>query len=253
MIKNLLIFVLMFLTIACKESVIEPPDNSNSSDFFPNADGNSYQFNISVYDSSGLLTSGIRKSYFRGDTLLLMTPYQKKVDTMEINNNISVNQSYFRKSISGIFNYSGIDTAGFSALIPDSLRGAISFDSEYRLIYQPLSIGQKWPVYKVKVDLVYIDFDFFIVDAEVIARDSITFSYRNSTLTKEVYQIEYVAKLFTDFNSPPVKFAAFSWIAQDIGVVKWEGDSELINFFAGANIYPQNSLILEELASFEIR
>jgi type IV secretory pathway TrbD component len=57
--------------------------------------------------------------------------------------------------------------------------------------------------------------------------------------------------LITGLNQAPVTFQAHSWIADGIGIIKWEGDSELINFFAGVNIYPTNTSVIEELYSFK--
>lgn len=243
--------MLVVLITSCKESTTEPPANVNSADYFPNSDGNYYYYNSMAYDSTGLIQSGSRKSYFKGDTTLLQTPYQIRVDTVLLNSNQSIISSYFRKSPTGIFNYVGIDTTGFSGLVPDSLRGGISFDSEYRLIYQPLSLFQTWPVYKINVDYSIYQLDFFKVNAEAISKDMVTLSFRNESVAKEVYKIKYEAILLTGLNSPPLRFEAFSWIAEGIGIIKWEGDSELINFFAGTNLYPANTTVIEELYSYK--
>ncbi|MEO8233322.1 MAG: hypothetical protein ABI638_13645 [Ignavibacteriota bacterium] len=248
----LLAVVLLLITSACKESVTEPPLTNGESDFFPATKGNYYLYNVSVFDTNGLVQSGNRKSSFTGDTLLLATPYQIKVDTIQLDNIQSLTNTYFRKSSTGIFNYVGIDTTGFSGLVPDSLRGGYSFSSEYRLIYQPLSINQTWPVYKINVDLLYIEFELFGINASVISKDSITLTFRNLNVTKEVYKIRYTARLTTSLTEPPIIFEAYAWIADGIGFIKWEGDSELINFFAGKNVYPSNTTVLEELYSYKI-
>ena len=138
----LLILYTLIVAFGCKESTTESQPDVNSSDYFPNSDGNYYYYNVMASDSSGLIQSGTRKSYFKGDTTLLLTPYQIKVDTFLLNSNQSIIGSYFRKSPTGILNYVEIDTTGFSGLVPDSLQGGISFDSEYRLIFQPLSLNQ---------------------------------------------------------------------------------------------------------------
>lgn len=246
----LIIFTLMF-AVGCKESTTEPTDKITDSDFFPNTTGNYYYYNVSVYDDSSLFESGNRKSYFTGDSLLLATPYQIKVDTIQINNIQLIANSYFRKSSTGVFNYVDIDTNGFSAIVPDSLKGGISFDSEYRLIYQPILINQTWTVYKVNADLLYTQFELFGINASVISKDSISLTFRNLIVTKEVYKIRYNAKLTFSLSEPPIIFEAYAWIADGIGFIKWEGDSELINFFAGANIYPANTTVFEELYSYK--
>ncbi|HEX9251350.1 MAG TPA: hypothetical protein VF870_03865, partial [Ignavibacteriaceae bacterium] len=55
------IFSLVVLLNACKESTTEPTVDVTSSDYFPNSKGNYYHYNFSVYDSSGLIQSGTRK------------------------------------------------------------------------------------------------------------------------------------------------------------------------------------------------
>ena len=82
MIKNLLILVtLLFVSFACKESTTGPPIKNDSSDFFPNTDGNYYYYNVSIYDSNGtIIQSGTRKSFYNGDTTIFSTPYQVKID-----------------------------------------------------------------------------------------------------------------------------------------------------------------------------
>lgn len=249
--KSLLLILFTLMVVGCKESTTEPDTNVTSSDYFPNSDGNYYYYNVMASDSSGLIQSGTRKIYYSGDTTLLQTPYQIRVDTFLLNSNQSIISSYFRKSPTGIFNYVGIDTTGFSGLVPDSLQGGYSFSSEYRLIYQPLSINQTWPVYKINVDYLIYQLDFFTVSAEAISKDTVTLSFRNNSVSKGVFKIKYEAMLVTGLNSPPLKYEAFSWIADGIGIIKWEGDSEIINFFAGRNIYLPNTYVVEELNSYK--
>jgi len=250
--KNLLsmIITLILLSTACKESTTEPLLNKGSSDFFPNSDRNYYYYNILADDSSGLVQSGTRKSYYSCDTTLLLTQYQIKVDTFQTDVQ-SITQSYFRKSLTGIFNFVSIDTTKFLNLVPDSLRGGISFDSEYRLLYQPLSLNQFWPVYKVTADYMIYQFDFFTVDAKIISNDTVILNFQDSSETKSVYKIRYQAKVVTDITLPPTVYECFAWVAENIGFIRWEGDSEIINFFAGASIYPANTNVTEELYSYK--
>jgi hypothetical protein len=247
-----IIFTLVVLINSCKESTTEPP-NVNSADYFPNSNWNYYYFNISAGDSSGLLQSGSRKVYFNGDTTILQTQYQTRVDTFQINGVLSVSKSFFRKSNSGVFNYVDIDTNGFTAIIPDSLQGAISIDEEYRLLFQPLELFQTWSVYKITVNYLSFQYDVFTIDAEVISKNTIDFACNNSTVTKEVFTIRYTAKLTTDLTRPPLIFNANGRIAEDIGFISWEGDSEIINFLAGRNIYLPSTYVIEELYSYKLQ
>lgn len=245
--------LLVFILFGCKESIVEPVNDDINSDYYPTTAGSFYIYNSTVYDSNSVLQSGFRKSYFVGDTILLTTTYRIKIDTFLLNSVETVVKSYLRKSPNGVFGFVSIDTSGLSGLIPDSLQGAISFDSEYRLLYQPLAINQTWPVFKVTASYSNFQFDLFSIDASVISKDSLTFAFRDTTYSQEVYKIKYTAKLFTAINQPPINYELYAWIADRIGFVKWEGDSELINFFAGANIYPLESVVLENLYAYKIK
>ena len=120
---------------------------------------------------------------------MLQTPYQIEVDSFTINGVQSVSKSFFRKSSTGVFFYVDIDTNGFNAIIPDSLLGAISFDQEYRLLYQPLELNQTWSVYKITVNYLSFQFDIFTIDAKVISKNTIDFTFNDSTVSKEVFTI----------------------------------------------------------------
>ena len=252
-ISQIIPLLLIFILIGCKESIVGPIEDDANSDYYTITAGSFYIYNSTVYDSNSVLQSGLRKSYFVGDTILLNTTYQTKIDTFQLNSVETIVKSYLRKSSTGVFNYVNIDTAGFSGLIPDSLQGAISFDSEYRLLYQPLDINQNWPVFKVTASYSIFQFDLFSIDASVISKDSLTFAFRDTTFSQEVYKIKYSAQLFTNINQPPINYELYAWIGNKIGFVKWEGTAELINFFAGANIYPLESVVLENLNAYKIK
>jgi hypothetical protein len=136
--------------------------------------------------------------------------------------------------------------------MPDSLRGGYSFITEYRMLDNPPELNQNWQVFKVDIDLLYIGFEFLNVDAEVESMDTLRVSFQNTTRTTEVFNIRYNASLTTGLYQPPVLFEVNAWFAKGIGPVKWEGDSELMNFFAGAEIYPMNTTVLEELLTFKL-
>jgi hypothetical protein len=244
--------ILLLLSIACEESTTEPPIN-NSIDFFPNSDGNYYDFNVLVYDSSGIfVSSGEKKTFYNGDTIIYSEPYQIRTDEYHLTNFQTANNSYFRKNSTEVLIPVDFEKNGFYYLMPDSLRGGYSFVVEYRMLYEPPEINQNWQVFKVDIDLLYIGFEFLKVDAEVISLDTLAVSFQNTTRNVEAFKIKYSARLTTSLNEPPKLFEVQAWFAKGIGAVKWEGNSEIINFFAGAEIYPINSIVLEELESFKV-
>lgn len=252
--KNLLILLIfLFVSFACKESTTESPINNDSFDFFPNSDGNYYYYNVSVFDTSGtIIQSGTRKSYYNKDTIIFSTPYQVKVDTFQLTGPQTVNNTYFRKSSTGVFNWVELESNGFYFLIPDSLRGGISHSSQYRMLYLPLELNQTWQVHKVNVDLLYIQFELFKVDSEVMSIDTLIIPIQNQTVNTKVFKIKYQAKLTTSLSAPPIMFEVYVWLAKGVGFIKWEGDAELINFFAGDSIYMNKTSVSEDLYSFKL-
>ena len=244
--------ILLLLSFACEESTTEQPIN-NSNDFFPNSNGNYYNFNVLVYDSSGIFVeSGTKKTFYKADTVIYSEPYQVRADEFQLTSLQTSNNSYFKKNSTGVFVPVDIEKNGFYYLMPDSLRGGYSFIVEYRMLFEPPEANQNWQVFKVDIDLLYIGFEFLKVDAEVVSLDTLSIQYKNTTRNIEAFNIKYSARLTTGLSQPPILLEAHAWIAKGIGFIKWQGNSELINFFAGAEIYPRNSIVIEELESFKV-
>lgn len=254
--KKILAFfpILLLLSFACSESTTEPSVNNDSMDYFPNKDGNFYSYNVSLFDTNGIiLQTGTRKSVYSSDTLIYGTSFQVKSDVFELTSLQTETNSYFRKNSTEVLIPVDFEKNGFYYLMPDSLRGGYSFVVEYRLLYVPPELNQSWQTFKVDINLLYIEFEFLKVDAEVLSEDTLTMSFQNTTRTTEVFNIKYNARLTTGLSQPSILLEANASIAKGVGFIKWQGNSELINFFAGAEIYPRNTIVLEELESFKIK
>jgi hypothetical protein len=246
-----LLTIILLLTCSCEESVYDPY-SINFSDFFPSSEGNYYYYNVSVTDTNGTTTqSGTRKTYYTGDTLIFSEQHRIKVDTFQLTGIQSVTHNYFRKDSYGVYNFVDIDTNGFYFLLPDSLRGSVSFPITYPILLNLIEENKTWFLFEAFVGSP--QFRVLYVDAEVLSLSTQTISFQNTTRTTEVYKVKYNAKLTTNLNEPAKLYEVYAWFAKGIGPIKWEGDSELINFFTGAEIYPINTIVLEELESFKVK
>jgi hypothetical protein len=248
--KTIFLIVTVLFVSGCKEAITEPPVDEDNRNFFPNTDGSYFFYNVAIFDSTGQIQFGIRKSYLQGETNLQQTPYQVRIDSLELNGNLDVSNSYLRKSTNGVFAY--FDTTGVSAIVPDSLRSLLTISNEYRLLYFPFSINQSWPVYNVSIDLGVSRIDIVKISAVVIEKDSITITFRGTSITKEVFKIQYDMTIITGLDLTTETYKAFAWIAEDIGFYKWEGDAELLSFFLGNTTYPEGTIVVEELSGFNI-
>ncbi|MBS4034122.1 MAG: hypothetical protein KGZ85_06630 [Ignavibacterium sp.] len=248
--KTIFLIVTLLFVSGCKEAITEPPAVEDKRNFFPNTDGSYFFYNVAVFDSTGQIQSGTRKSYLQGEANLQQTPYQVRIDSLELNGNLDVSNSYFRKSTNGVFAY--FDTTGVAAIVPDSLRSLLTISNEYRLLYFPFSINQTWPVYNVSIDLGVSRIDVVKISAVVIEKDSITITFRSTSITKEVFKIQYDMTIITGLDLTTETFKAFAWIAEDTGFYKWEGDAELLSFFWGNIAYPEGTVVVEQLSGSNI-
>ena len=245
-----LFVILLLISYACNESVYEPYNN-NFSDFFPNSDGNYYYYNVSVLDTNGsIIQSGLKKSHYIGDTIIFSIKNQIKVDSFQLGSLQNINNSYFRKDAYGVFNYVDVDTNGFYFLLPDSLRGNISFPIQYPILLNTLKDSQSWHLFDAWANIP--EFLVFNVEAEIVSLDTFIIPNQSTTRFTDAYNIKYTASLITGVNQPPKLFEVHGWFAKGVGPVKWEGDSELINFFAGTEIYPTNTTVMEELETYKV-
>lgn len=249
--KLLLILFTAVTYYGCKEASTEAPVAQPPADYLPGTDGSFFNYNVSALDSSGLVQSGTRKSYYLGDTIISSTIYQIKADTFQLNTGLSITKSYLRKTSTGVFGF--IDTTGLVGAVPDSILNLLTFDLEYRLLYFPFSVGQTWPVYKVTARVLFTQIDVVSLNAEIISKETMDLSFRNTTLRKDVYKIKYNLNVITGLTEPSLNFQAFGWIASDIGFIKWEGNSEIINLFSYGNVYLPGTIVLEELTGFKIQ
>lgn len=242
----------LLISYACKDSVTEPQDNSL--DYFPNSDGNYYEYNVAISDSNGsIIQTGNRKSYYTGDTTIVQIKLQIKVDTFQIGNLQTIKYSYFEKKSFGVYNFVDIETNGYIFLLPDSLHGNFSIPYQYLLVTNSLEVNRAWHILESWAGIP--QFQIFKLEAEVVSLDTFFISDQNTTRLTEAYNVKYKARLTTSLNSnEPVRlFEVHGWFAKGIGPIKWEGNAELINFFAGDKIYPHNTIVSEEIKSFKIK
>ena len=150
----------------------------------------------------------------------------------------------------GVNNGISLDSIGSYYILPDSLRHNFSLTLEYPFLIDSLEINQTWHVFEIWADIP--QFEIFNVGAEVISLDTLAISFQNTTRFAEVFKIRYDARFTTGLSQSPKLFEVNAWIAKGIGFIKWEGNSEIINFFAGDEIYPTNTTVLEELETYKI-
>ncbi len=251
--KILSFLVIILITVifqSCKDSIVEPQLLYPSDNFFPNTNGSQYSYSVQVSDSLGIILAGSRSQYFSSYILLEGTTYQTEKDTFTLDRSSEINESYFRKSDSGVFYYA--DASGLSFTVPDSLKEYLNVDKEYRILFTPLSINQTWPVYRVEFN--YKGFGFYVINsfASVISEDTLSLDLNLINQKHLSLKIKFNLELRLSPTSKPISYEAFGWTVNNIGFVKWAGDSELFNFIFNTNIFPMESNVKMDLNHYII-
>lgn len=230
---NILLIVCLLILISCKnENLTNPP--VNIAEYFPSKTGTKHNYNVII--NSNLSSIGKRNSYILNRSIKNNTEYIIQIDTLSINAEIAIDTSYFRKTNTGVFYY--IDTTGFASAIPDTLRNYLKVDNESRLLFFPLSIGQSWPVYQIDLSISGVPiFSPLKTSAKVVEKKLLNLSIGNTQKSIETFKIEYSLIIQTTPEDEIQRYSAYGYIAENIGFIKWEGESIVLNLIRGSLLY----------------
>jgi len=250
----LLIVILLVFNYCSDEKSTNPPDNNPPpANYFPSGDGTNYTYNVEQIDSIGNMQSGLRYTLYDGVSTIENTQYQNQFDSLLIETINVTGTTNFRKTGTGVFYF--VDTTGISDIVPDSLLSAISLLSESRVLLFPLEEGSFWPVYSVTISNQNINFSPLVVNGVFAEKENITINLISGDIEAEATRVEYTFSIITDINLPPQRLTANAWFVDEIGIVKLEGRSILINLITGGGleILDTTSTVTQSLIDFEIK
>lgn len=236
LILNFLIISIFGLIIiySCKEESITNPIEDNPN-YFPENEGIVYKYNVSQSDSNGIISTGVSDVYFLGDTLIDRISYRMQVDTVQTDQQVSISSSYFRTTDTGVFYF--VDTTGFVGTLPDSLQSSVEIQSEMRALLFPLADGTSWPVYRISISLnEFVNFNLIDITGKYLSDEILTLNLLKGDTTVNSKKVEILLKLQTNLEDSVITFDGISWLAEDIGIVKMEGSSVVLNLFNGGGI-----------------
>jgi hypothetical protein len=136
--------------------------------------------------------------------------------------------SNFRKSEIGVFYF--IDTSGFAAALPDTLRNRMTVTSEMQTLLLLLAEGSFWQVFKVTIAVQPgITYAPYRITANYVKEEIVLLHLVGGDLNVTAKKIKYDLEFRLDPEEPSQKFTAFSWVADKIGIIKMEGNAIVIN------------------------
>ena len=227
--KQIIISIIVWVfLISCTSKEPTAPPSGQIPDYFPNSDGTNYLFTITETDSTGILRTGSRYVFYAGDSLINGTSYLFQKDSIRMGTEIEERISNFRKSEAGVFYF--IDTSGFAAALPDTLRNRMTLTSEMQTLLLLLAEGSFWQVFKITIDLQPgITFAPYRITANYVKEENVLLHLVGGDLNVAAQKIKYDLEFRLDPEEPSQKFIAFSWVTDKIGIIKIEGNAIVVN------------------------
>lgn len=249
-----MVLSLIILFFACSDESTNPPV-VNYPDYYPDTDQTNYTYRITEYDSTGTqVGTGLRFVLYNGDVLINNILYKNQIDSISIDTINSSGVSNFRKTNNGVFYY--VDTSEVASVIPDSLRNQVTLQQEMRLLLYPLEAGSFWPVYRVTVQLQSgITFTPLRIDGSFSSQDSLILNLNSGDVSVNAAKVKFDMDVIQDVNQPPQRYTSYAWFVKDIGMVKMEGNSVVLNVLITGefNFEDSTGTISQDLIDYEIR
>jgi len=248
----ILISALLVLSLSyCSNEVNSPPNITPQKNFFPSNIGTNYTYTV-VNDSAGAVYNGSRFTLYTGDTTLDGVDYRIQSDDLTVDTSTIKATSYFRKTTGGVFYFA--DTTGFTEFIPDSLVQFLSTPLESQALLYPLAPGSFWAVYRITITSQQVNFDPLRVGGAFAGTETLTLNLLSGDIEVETTKVKYTFTLQQNPQQLPQNFIAYTWLAEDIGFVKFEGKALLINLLVGnIDFSDTTTTTTHNLVEFEIK
>ena len=243
----------LLLLFSCTSKEPTAPPSMQVPDYFPNSDGTNYHYTITETDSTGILRTGTRYVLYDGDTLINGTSYKFQIDSVKMGTEIVERISNFRKSEIGVFYF--IDTSGFAAALPDTLRNRMTVTSEMQTLLLLLAEGSFWQVFKVTIAVQPgITYAPYRITANYVKEEIVLLHLVGGDLNVTAKKIKYDLEFRLDPEEPSQKFTAFSWVADKIGIIKIEGNAIVVNTILNGEVSLDDSskTVTQDLIDYNI-
>jgi hypothetical protein len=239
----------------CSNEVNSPPNNTPQKNFFPGNSGTNYTYTV-VNDSAGVVYNGSRFTIYTGDTTISddddSIDYRIQSDELTVETSLIQSKSFFRKTTGGVFYFA--DTTGFTEFIPDSLVQFLDTPLESQALLFPLSAGSFWAVYRITISSQQVNFDPLRVGGAFVGTETLTLKLLSGDIEVETTKVKYTFTLQQNPQQLPQIFIAYTWLAEDIGFVKFEGKALLINLLVGnIDFSDTTTTTTHNLVEFEIK
>ena len=158
-------------------------------------------------------------------------------------NGININSKLnFRRTDAGIyFLIDTLDIISVLSMIPDSLKEQIEFniDTEINVFSTPFYTGKNYSAFKATIGSSNLPINFTLVEVKVNfeGEEEIFVEALLKNVLSQKIKYEIILKIpnsvttnILDFlSTPPTIYNAYGWFVKDVGLVKLEGNSFILN------------------------
>lgn len=246
-VKIFFLVVLSFLIlIGCKEANTNEPQTQNFPDYYPSGIGSTFKYSVTETDSTGnIIQSGTRNILLSGTYNFNGRDYVTQVDSLDFGSQSSISTYLFRKTETAVFY--AVDTSQISLLIPDTLKQFVSLRDEMQLLFYPLTSGSSWSLYRITAQVQPgVEVKILDIIASYAQAEQINLNLTSGTVSVNSQKVKYTLELYTDINSPPQRYTAYMWYAENIGLIKYEGNRFIISLTGGGISFESSPNILTQ-------
>jgi hypothetical protein len=237
----------------CGDNTPTEPTSQNYPDYYPGGIGSTFKYSIVEKDSAGnVLQSGTRNILYSGTYDLNGIVYTTQDDSLDFGSQSSAATYLFRKTETAVFY--AVDTSQIAQLIPDTLKQYVNLRDEMQLLFYPLTIGSSWSLYRITAEVQPgIEVKILDIVASFVGTEQLAVNLVSQTIVVPSRKVKYTLELFTEIGSPPQRYSVFMWYAQNIGLVKFEGNQFVVNIGGGGITFePSPNILTQELIEYNI-
>jgi hypothetical protein len=255
-ISTLFLIILLSLAVfnGCSEESTNEPKAPNYPDYYPTGIGSTLKYSVIEEDSLGnIIQSGTRNILFSGNFLYNGIDYTTQDDSLDFGSQSSVGRYLVRKSETGVFY--AIDTSQIALLIPDTLKQFVTLRNEMQLLFYPLTTGSSWSLYRITAEVQPgIEVKILDIISSYQNMEQINLNLSTGTISISAQKVKYSLELYSDIGSPPTEYTAFMWFAENIGLLKFEGNQFILDLGGGGIVFePSPNILTQELVEYEIK
>ena len=236
----------------CEDNTPTDPPEQNYPDYYPGGIGSTLKYSVTEKDSTGnIVQEGTRNILYSGTFNFRGRDYITQEDSLDFGSQSSVNTFLFRKTETAIFY--AIDTSQIAFLIPDTLKQYVSLRDEMQLLFYPLTSGSTWSLYRVTAQVQPgIEVKILDIIASFVSTEQIQLNLTSGTINISAQKVKYTVELYSEIGVEPETYTAYMWYAENIGLVKFEGNQFLIDL-RGIGFLILPNILTQELIEYDIK